>query len=321
MPDRFELHATGTPLQAADRLGAALGFAPGRLLVKRDDLTGVAGGGNKARKLEHLVAAALADGADTLLTTGAAQSNHVRATGSAARAAGLACVAVLTEDEPPTEAEGNLVLDELFGTTVVWARPAERDDAMAETARRLRQRGRQPYVIPVGGSSPVGMAGYVRAADELADEAPADALVLCAAGTGGTHAGLAAGFGRHDRVLGVDVGALPDLAERLPGLADAAADAAGRARPEGTPALHPGQPEAPYGRPTERTLAAIRLAADTEGLVLDPVYTGRALAGLAQALADGQVDPDRPTVFVHTGGMPALFTARYRGWWSLPTEL
>jgi 1-aminocyclopropane-1-carboxylate deaminase/D-cysteine desulfhydrase-like pyridoxal-dependent ACC family enzyme len=192
---RFELYATGTPLQRADRLGRALGFAPGRLWVKRDDLTGVAAGGNKARKLEYLVADALAAGADTLVTIGAVQSNHVRATGSAARAAGLDAVGVLVEAQPPEHAEGNVALDAVLGVRVVWADPRQAHTALDAACEALRAEGRRPYAIPLGGSSPVGMAGYVAAARELADQAPPDAVVVCASSSGGTQAGLAAGFG------------------------------------------------------------------------------------------------------------------------------
>jgi D-cysteine desulfhydrase family pyridoxal phosphate-dependent enzyme len=320
MGDRFDLQATGTPLQRADRLGDRLGFAPGRLWVKRDDLTGVAGGGNKARKLEYLVADASSSGADTLVTIGAVQSNHVRATGSAARRAGLDCVAVLLHGgSPPREAEANVVLDEVLGIRVRWAPAGHADQALAAAAEQVRAEGRVPYVIPMGGSSPVGMRGYVDAARELAAEVPDDALVVCASSTGGTQAGLAAGFGHHGSVLGVDVGALADLAERVAPLAEAAAAAAGLPAPAGAPQLRASF--APYAAPTDEALDAIRLAAVTEGLVLDPVYSGRGLAGLLGGVTDGDIDPERTTVFLHTGGMPALFAHRYRHWFHLPPPL
>jgi 1-aminocyclopropane-1-carboxylate deaminase/D-cysteine desulfhydrase-like pyridoxal-dependent ACC family enzyme len=318
MTDRFDLHATGTPLHRADRLGAALGLAPGGLWIKRDDLTGVTAGGNKARKLEYLVADALAQGADTLVTIGAGQSNHVRATGSAARRAGLDAVGVLLEAEPPAAAEGNVALDGVLGVEVVWAHPRQRSTILDEVVERLRSAGRTPYAIPLGGTSPTGMQGYVGAARELAAQAPAEAVVVHASSSGGTQAGLVAGFGTHERVLGIDVGALPDLADRLAGLAVAAAATAGLAEPGGSPRLHRSQADAPYAEPTEAAFDAIRLAARTEGIVLDPVYTGRGLAGLRNALTTGELDRDRPIVFVHTGGLPALFSRRYAEWLPLP---
>jgi D-cysteine desulfhydrase len=288
-------------------------MARGCLWVKRDDLTGLAGGGNKARKLEHLCGAALAAGADTLLTGGAAQSNHVRMTAAAAAALGLGCVAVLF-GRPTAVREGNLALDHLLGAEVVWAAGDEPEAAFAATRDELAGRGASVYEIPLGGSSPVGALGYVTCADELVAEAPAGALVVCADGSGGTHAGLAAGFGDHARVLGVDVG-FGDVGPVVGTLAAATAALAGRPAPIGRPEVDPGQPE-PYGAPTEATWEALSLAARTEGLVLDPVYTGRALAALVARRRSGAVAADQPVVFLHTGGPPALLTSRYAPWFA-----
>lgn len=313
MGPRVNWHATGTPLQAADRLGAALGMAPGCLWVKRDDLTGLAGGGNKARKLEHLCADALGRGADTLLTGGAAQSNHVRMTAAAAAALGLRCVVVLF-GRPPATREGNLALDHLLGAEVVWAEGRAADEAFAAARAELAARGAEVYEIPLGGSSPVGALGYVTCADELAAQAPAEALVVCADGSGGTHAGLVASFGDHARVLGVDVG-FGDVGRSVGALAEATARLAGRPPPVGAAEVDAGQPE-PYGTPTPATWEALTLAARTEGLLLDPVYTGRALAALVARRRAGALPADRPVVFLHTGGLPALFTSRYAGWFA-----
>jgi D-cysteine desulfhydrase len=303
--------ATGTPLQPADRLGAALGLQPGRLWVKRDDLTGLAGGGNKARKLEHLCAHALGEGCDTVVTGGAAQSNHVRMTAAACAALGLRCVAVLA-GPPPQIWQGNLVLDHLLGAEVRWADRVDLVAALDEEQAQLTAAGRAVYVIPLGGSSPVGALGYVTCADELGKEAPPDALVVCADGSGGTHAGLVAGFGDHERVLGVNVG-FDDLDAKVDELAAATASLAGRPRPSGSIQLDVGQPE-PYGQPTAATRGALELAARCEGLLLDPVYTGRAMAALVTRCRDGRIAGDQPVVFLHTGGLPALFTDRYRAW-------
>lgn len=321
VPARLPLATTPTPLQPMDRLGAALGFRPGMLWVKRDDLTGLGGGGNKARKLEFLVADAIGRGADVLVTGGAAQSNHVRMTGAAAHVAGLDCVAVLGGHAPAsgegTTPEGNLLLDRLFGIDIVWAGEDETyiiEQTLAETTMRLQTEGRSPYEIPLGGASPTGTLGYVVAANEIAGHAPLGSIVYTATGTGGTQAGLTVGFGHHDRVRGVDVGAIPEIAERIDELIPAVASCAHRPLPPGCLTLDRSQVGEGYGARTEAAREAILLAARTEGLVLDPVYTGKALAGLIADRRSGRLPADQPTVFLHTGGFPALFSTRYAGW-------
>jgi 1-aminocyclopropane-1-carboxylate deaminase/D-cysteine desulfhydrase-like pyridoxal-dependent ACC family enzyme len=298
-----------------DRLGAELGFAPGALWVKRDDLTGLAGGGNKARKLAYLVADALAQGCDILLTAGAAQSNHVRLTAAAARMAGLDVMAVLGGERPERD-EGNLVLGRLFGLEPVWVGRYDAyhlEEVLAETAVRLRAEGRRPYEIPLGGASPVGTMGYVVAADELSVEAPG-AVVYTATGTGGTQAGLVVGFGHHARVRGVDVGAVPDVDQRIDGLIAAAATLAHRPAPDGCLHLDRTQIGPGYATGTDAAREAMVLAARHEGLVLDPVYSARGLAGLIADRRAGRLEPDRPVVFLHTGGLPSLFTERTVAW-------
>ena len=308
-----ELYATDTPLHRLERLGGELGLGADRLWVKRDDCTGVAGGGNKARKLEYLLADAIAAGCDLVVTGGAAQSNHVRMTAAAARRCGLDCAAVLFGD-PPSTAEGNLVLDDLLGVHLTWSGSGDYDETFEGVVQRASARGATAYRVPLGGSSPVGALGYVAAAREIAAAAPPDALVVTAASTGGTAAGLAAGLGEHRRVLAVDVGAFDDTAERIQTLAGEAASLAGLPAPTGTVALDRSQAGAGYGEPTDATHEALRMAAELEGLVLDPVYSGRALAGLIRACREGEVTTDHPVVFLHTGGLPALLTARYAGW-------
>ena len=296
-----------------ERLGDALGFEPGMLWVKRDDQTGLAGGGNKARKLEFLVADALAQGRDTLVTAGAVQSNHVRMTAAAACRAGLRCVAVLN-GEPPAEAEGNLVLDRLFGAELVLMGEAtsfEREQRLAETCLSLTAAGAHPYEIPVGGASPVGTLGYVQAAAELAAQAPIGAVAYCAVGTGGTYAGLVAGLGSHDRVRGVAVGPPAELVERISELLPAVATLADRPFAVGHLDLDDSQIGEGYGIPTDAGIEAIGLAARLEGLVLDPVYTGKALAGLIADRRSGRLPADRPVVFLHTGGLPSVFARDY----------
>ena len=326
---RIELAHLPTPLEPMDRLGAHLGMAPGHLWVKRDDMTGLAGGGNKARKLEYLCADAIDQGCDTLVTGGGAQSNHVRMTAAAANRLGLACTIVLNGDRPAAPS-GNVVLDELLGPEIVWAgHQGELDYAGIEAAifdacDRLVESGRRPYALPIGGASVVGALGYARAALELREQDPEVDVVVVADGSGGTHAGLVAGLGDHGAVYGVDVGARPDLDQTVPAKAAEVAALAGFPAPAGDPAGSAGGLPAAvidherfghaYGAQTSETREALRLAARTEGLILDPVYTGKAMAGLVAAVRSGRIPVDARVVFVHTGGLPALFAAGFPEW-------
>ena len=315
-PARTPLAHLPTPAVPADRLGAALGLPAGALWIKHDDLTGVAGGGNKVRKLEHLATAAVAAGADTLVTGGGRQSNHVRLTAAVANRLGLAATVVLAS-APPDQPTGNVVLDEVLAPDIVWAGDLDYyglEDAIAAESERLAGEGRRPYLIPVGGASAVGALGYVHAAHELDAQVPDQPLVVVADGSGGTHAGLVAGFGDHGRVLGVDVGTRPDLDEAVPAMAAATADLAGRPRPTGTVRVDHDRIGPGYGAPSDACREALDLAARTEGVLLDPVYTGKGMAGLIAAVRDGGIDGSRPTVFLHTGGLPALFSPRYADW-------
>ena len=314
--DALNLSGAPPPLQRADRLGRELGFQPGALMIKRDDLTVFGVGGNKARKLDHLCADARNRGCRTLVTGGAVQSNHVRMTAAAAAMLGLECVVVLggREDSPM---EGNLLLDRVFGARTVFTGAVysdELEEAIAEEVDRLDSRGEAPYLIPLGGSSPIGALGYVDAAREIAAEASGAPVVYTACGSGGTHAGLVAGLGDHARVVGVDVGAVRDIGTKVASLAPMTAAAAGMAEPRGEVRLVSGQIGRGYGAPTEAAREAILLVARTEGIVLDPVYSGKAMAGLVADRREGRLGSDQPTVFVHTGGLPALFTSRYRDW-------
>ena len=305
-----------TPLQPMDRLGAALGLEPGRLWVKRDDLTGLAGGGNKVRKLEHLCADALVQGCDLLVTGGGEQSNHARLTAAAANRLGLGCTLVLAADAVAVPT-GNVVLDHLLGPELVWAGEVgyyALEQAMRDEADRHRAAGRNPYLIPVGGASTIGELGYVVAALELREQLPQVRLVVTADGSGGTHAGLVAGLGSHDLVLGVDAGTRPDLDDVVPTKASKAAALAGLPEPTGTVQVDHDRYGDGYGAPTDSCRAALDLAARLEGLILDPVYTGKALAGLVAAVREDRVPADGALVFMHTGGMPALFEPRYAMW-------
>ena len=294
-----------TPLDPAPRLAAALGLGAGDLWVKRDDLTSFAGG-NKVRKLEHLVAEAEAGGATVLVTSGGVQSNHARMTAAAAAVRGLSAVLVLS-GTPDAARPGNLALEELFGARVVFVAPDEDGDArVTAVAAELRAAGEVPAVLPLGGSTPTGARGYLACAGELAEQLPDLDTVVVAVGSGGTMAGLVAGLGA-ERVLGVDTGAVPDPADRVTALATALGATPGELRLRGD------QVGEGYGALTPAGAAALTTAARTEGLVLDPVYTGKALAGLAAAVADGDVRPGQRTVFLHSGGLPGLFGHPYAG--------
>jgi D-cysteine desulfhydrase family pyridoxal phosphate-dependent enzyme len=309
-----------TPLEPMDRLRAALGAKP-RLLVKRDDLTGLAFGGNKTRKLEFSIGAALAAGCDAVITCGGVQSNHVRQTAAAAAKFGLACHAVVNNPLPaPPPAYltgGNRLLDDLLGAILhdVGDGPDALDVGIEAVGERLRAEGRKPFVIPLGASDETGSLGYVDCARELLAQIDSlncrpTAVVLCT-GSCGTHAGLLTGLALADsaiRVVGVSIsetgpvkaGKVDDLARRLASrlgapLAAPAVEVDGR---------HAG---AGYGVETPEASAAIRLAATNEGLLLDPVYTGKTMAGLTALLREGHFDADAAVIFLHTGGAPALF--------------
>ncbi|MNP03387.1 D-cysteine desulfhydrase [compost metagenome] len=289
--------------------------------MKRDDITPFALGGNKVRKLEFLAADALAQGADTLVTAGAIQSNHVRQTAALAARLGLACVALL--ENPIGSADGNylgngnrLLLD-LFGTEVeLVANLDNADELLAATGERLRAAGKRPYLVPIGGSNALGALGYVRAGLELAEQIKASgetfSAVVLASGSAGTHAGLALALEHAlpgTRVVGVTV-SRPDATQRpkVEGLLQRTADLLGVALPAGLKVELWDQYFAPrYGEPNAGTLEAVRLLASHEGLLLDPVYTGKAFAGLLDGIATGAFAGNGPVLFLHTGGSPALF--------------
>jgi D-cysteine desulfhydrase len=305
-----------TPVEPLDRLGAELGLPRGALWVKRDDLTGLAGGGNKVRKLEYLCADAVASGADVLVTGGGRQSNHARATAGAANRLGLGCRIVLAGDRPEVP-NGNVLLDELLGAEIVWAGDLDYyalESAIEAACAEVEAGGRRPYLVPVGGASTIGELGYVAAARELADQVPDLGLVVTADGSGGTHAGLVGGLGDHALVLGVDAGTRPDLRERVPEQAAAAAAAAGLPAPGGVVQLDRDRIGPGYGAPTSACREALHLAASLEGLLLDPVYSGKAMAGLVAAVREARAPRDGRLVFLHTGGLPALFARTYAEW-------
>ena len=313
---RVALAHLPTPLEEMPRLREALGGGP-RLLIKRDDQTGLATGGNKTRKLEFLVAEALAQGADTLVTTGGPQSNHCRQTAAAAAKIGLRCVLVLSgQPLPRAQWVGNLLLDDLLGAEVRWVGDGDREATLAETADALRAAGARPYLIPVGGSVPTGAVGYVAAVEELADQLTGrgerlDRIVF-ASGSAGTHAGVLVGvkaLGLTARVEGIEDDKAGGLLAKIEALASATAAHLGLnlSFAEDDFILHDAYGAPGYGVITDAERQAIRLLAHTEGIIADPVYTGRALVGLIDLVRRGVYGPDETVLFWHTGGVAGLF--------------
>ncbi|MCC7360637.1 MAG: D-cysteine desulfhydrase family protein [Anaerolineales bacterium] len=316
MPARFPLALLPTPLVEAPRLSQALGGP--RLLIKRDDLTGFALGGNKVRGLEYYLAEALAQGADVLVTGAGPQSNHVRVTVAAARVAGLEAVAVIHGERPPV-ALGNLLLDELLGAELRFTGSPDRAQVDVEIERvgaELAAAGRRPYLIPRGGASALGALGYLAAVSELgaqlAELGARPAWLVLATGSCGTQAGLLAGiklFGAPYRLLGITVSRpVAECCERITRLAIAAAALAESPITvlSEDVVVRDGYIGAGYGIPSPEAAAAIRLAARTEGLFLDPTYTGKGLAGLIGEIKSGRLSPDDTVIYLHTGGEPGL---------------
>jgi 1-aminocyclopropane-1-carboxylate deaminase/D-cysteine desulfhydrase-like pyridoxal-dependent ACC family enzyme len=310
----FSLAALPTPLRRTDRLERARGAGP--IYVKRDDLTGFGVAGNKARKLEHLVADALQRGCDVLVTGGGPGSNHCHAAAAAARVAGLRCVLVVY-GQPPAAPPTNLALARWWGASVSFTGEVDRssvDRGVLEARARLEAEGAVPYVVPRGGATPVGSIGYARAAEELAAQLAhhqvSRATVVVATGSGGTQAGLVAGnvaLGRPWRVVGASVSRDPEECRgRVLALAQGCAEAMGSPPPEDgdvevVDARGPG-----YGIPSAAGEQAATVAAATEGLLLDPVFTAKAFAALLELVED----VDGAAVFVHTGGLPAALGRR-----------
>jgi D-cysteine desulfhydrase family pyridoxal phosphate-dependent enzyme len=319
MPPRFPLALLPTPLVEAPRLSRQLGGP--RIFFKRDDLTGFGGGGNKVRGLEFYIAEALAAPrkADVIITGAGPQSNHIRATAAAARVAGLDMVAIM-HDSRPAETQGNLLLDELLGAQLRFTNNPDRsliDARIEETAEELRRAGRRPYVIPRGGASALGALGYVEAVKEinaqLATLKLSPSWLVLGTGSCGTHSGLLAGTKIHGaayRVLGITVSRpASECVERIARIVVEVGQLLGEtvaARAEDINVregfIGPG-----YGIPSEAGNAAIRLVARTEGIFLDPAYTGKAMAGLIAEIGAGRMGRAETVIFLHTGGEPGLF--------------
>ncbi|MBW1723216.1 MAG: D-cysteine desulfhydrase [Deltaproteobacteria bacterium] len=314
-------YSTGpSPIEELPRLTRALGGP--RIFMKRDDLLGPAAGGNKTRKLEFVVADALARGADTLITCGAVQSNHCRLTLAVAVKEGLKCCLVLEERVPGSynpRAGGNNLLYSLMGVEQIKVVPAG-SDMMAEmqkVAEDLTARGRRPYVIPGGASNELGALGYVACAEEILSQLFDMGLVVdrvvCASGSTGTQAGLVTGFYGNNSgisVVGINVSRpkeeqeelVYDLVQRTAAKVGIAQEIPRRAVLCFGDYVGPG-----YSRPTPGMVEAVKLLARTEAILLDPVYTGKAMAGLIDLVRKGFFRKDQTLLFVHTGGSPALY--------------
>jgi D-cysteine desulfhydrase len=314
---RFRLAQLPTPIEELKSLSRELGGP--ELLIKRDDQTGLALGGNKTRKLEFLVGQALEQGADTLVTAGAAQSNHCRQTAAAAARTGLHCELLLNGTKPELP-NGNLLLDELLGARIHWVQRSEREAKLSEIADELRKQGGKPYVIPVGGSNGVGATGYVFAMMELAKQL--DGVnrrvdhVVFASSSGGTQAGIVVGArvtGFKGKLHGVSIdkddgdGAtyeseLADIANETARYIGFNAQFAAGDFTVAYDYLGGG-----YGIVSDLEREAIRLLASREGIILDPVYTGRAMGALLDLIRKKAFRSDETVLFWHTGGAPALF--------------
>jgi len=311
---RIHLANLPTPVEPMPRLSAELKGPV--MFVKRDDLTGLAFGGNKTRKLETLLAEARANGARTLVTAGAIQSNHCRQTAAAAARLGYGCVLVLS-GQPDPMASGNLLLDGLLGARVVWCSREDREAVLQRTFEEAWAAGQRPYLIPYGGSSPVGAAAYALAMQEfLAQNETVDWIVFPTS-SGGTQAGLVAGArmdGWQGKILGISVD--ESARDLCPNVASLAAETASRLgesinfSPEEI-LVNDDFLGAGYAMPGEPEMEAIRLFARLEGLLVDPVYTGRAAAGLIGLIRTGFFKPGERVLFWHTGGTPALFAGLY----------
>lgn len=317
---RVKLAYLPTPVEELPNLSNALGGA--RIFAKREDMTGLAIGGNKARKLEFIVADAIQKGADTLITAGAPQSNHARMTAAAAVKFGLKSVLVLTGEELG-ENQGNLLLDRLMGAEIkLFDKPitdfAQVESFLVRIAEEVKARGGRPYVIPIGGSNALGCLSYALAQEELNDQARQLGInfdhQVVAVGSMGTYSGLLYGakyLGLKSRIVGISVSRKSkDFIEPVKKLCGQCADLAGHrplALADSDFIIYDEYVGPGYGISTKGCLEAIRLCARLEGMILDPVYTGKVMAGLIDLIKKRALPDAKNVLFWHTGGAPGLF--------------
>lgn len=304
---RVSLLTGPTPVQEMWRLRATIGGGP-RLLVKRDDAIPFGFGGNKVRKLEFVLADAVAAEADVVVTVGGLQSNHARATAAAAAKLGLGSVLILN-GTPPERLSGNTLLDRLLGAEIEFIPSrAERAAAAEQVLDRLRREGRRPFFVPLGASTSVGALGFVAAVGELLEQGVVPDVIVHAGSSGGTQAGLVAGVARHGlstRVIAVSADdpadAVSATVRRIVRGIDGLADFEGPIEVDDT------QVGEGYGIPTAASRSAQELAARTEALFVDHTYTAKALGALIQYVRGGHFTPDQTVLFWHTGGQVGLF--------------
>lgn len=316
MIPRLKLAHLPTPVELLPRLSSELGGP--KIYVKRDDLTGIAFGGNKTRKLEYVVAEAIGNGAKTLITVGAGQSNHCRQTAAIAAKFGLDCILVLSGN-PEQTSSGNLILDELLGAEIVWCRYEERNIVLQQTFQKAWEDGRRPYLIPLGASTPLGSLGYYQAFEEFIEQGQDVDWMVVASSSGGTQAGLVLGA-KHahwkGKVLGISIDhPANNLKSIVAGLAEGASELLGAKEvinPDDV-LVNDDYVGAGYGIVGPGEIEAIQMFGQQEGLFLDPVYTGRAAWGMIDLFRSGYFKPADRILFWHTGGTPALFATKYRG--------
>lgn len=316
MIERVQLAQLPTPIEALPRLTKLL--AGPQLFIKRDDLTGLGFGGNKTRKLEYLAADAQAKGCQTLISTGAVQSNHCRQVAAAAARLGMSCILVLA-GEKPEQPQGNLFLDLLSGAEITFVPKDQRDQTLAEITKKAEAENRKPYLIPYGGSNAIGALGYRQAMRELDRQGLNPDWIVFATSSGGTQAGMLLGAretGSKAKILGISVDKTArEFSETIAEIANAGAELLQLEttfRPEEI-LVNDAYCAAGYGVMTPGEKEAILLFARHEAILLDPVYTGRAAAGLLDLIRQGFFKPDEKVLFWHTGGTPALFAEPYRG--------
>ena len=303
-----------TPVEPLPRLSTEL--AGPNLFVKRDDLTGLAFGGNKIRKLEYLLAEAQSHGARTIITAGAVQSNHCRQTAAACAHLNFDCILILS-GEKPSSVTGNLLLDQLFNARIIFTSQQERDQTLQKTFQEAWESGKRPYLIPYGGSNTTGATAYTFAMKELLDQNYQPDWIIFASSSAGTQAGLVVGarlFGFKGKILGISVDETEaDLKAHVASLASETADFLGEKinfLPQDI-MVSADYLGGGYGVMGVPEIEAMRLFARQEGLLLDPVYTGRAAAGLIDLIRKGFFKREENVLFWHTGGTPALFSEKY----------
>jgi len=311
---RISIAHLPTPVESMPNLSEALGKT--KFLIKRDDQTGLALGGNKTRKLEFLMAGAVESGAKTLLTAGAIQSNHCRQTAAAAARCGMECILILTGD--PTEPSGNLLLDHLFNAKIVWATRETRDQILQQKYEEAQSAGKKPYLIPYGGSNRIGATAYAFALQEMLEQGVSPDWIVFPSSSGGTQAGLVLGarlLGYKGKILGISVDeAAADLKVHVAELASQASELLGEALSFSAQdvLVNDDYLGGGYGVMGDVEKEAVHLFAAKEGILVDPVYSGRAAAGMIGLLRQGFFKEGETVLFWHTGGTPALFAERYR---------